>query len=78
MNQWKFHNALTFFRLIAVKNIHNAHEKQVALLFGGYGGGGPSINLPIQKNIFSFKHSTQVYFSHAGELRQDNQIINSL
>ena len=32
MNQWKFHNALTFFRLITVLKLHIAHEKQVALL----------------------------------------------
>ena len=30
--QWKFHNALTFFRLITVLKFHIAHEKQVALL----------------------------------------------
>ena len=30
MNQWKFHNALTFFRLITVY----APEKQIALLSG--------------------------------------------
>ena len=30
--QWKFHNALSFFRLITVLKLHIAHEKQVALL----------------------------------------------
>ena len=29
MNQWKFHNVLTLFRLITVLKFHNAHEKQV-------------------------------------------------
>ena len=34
MIQWKFHNALSFIRLIVVLKFHNAHEKQVALLSG--------------------------------------------
>ena len=32
MNQWKFHNALAYSRLINVLKFHNAEEKREALL----------------------------------------------
>ena len=55
-NQWKFHNALTFLRLITVY----AHEKQIALCFGMFFSNEFSLNVFIEfaefsdKNIFHY------------------------